>query len=69
MTNQKSTQRIPTADTLWRNVRADTLDSLAYAYPLLPFEERVQVAEHAAREVQDLAATLWNDHQRRTGHA
>lgn len=52
------TPKISAADTLWRGVRSDVLERLVEAYPLLDHEDRVRVAEHAAREVQDLAKTL-----------
>ncbi|MET0884929.1 MAG: hypothetical protein ABWX92_00640 [Mycetocola sp.] len=53
-----STRRIAQADTLWRAVRADVLRRLEDAYPDLHFDEKVLVAEHAAREVQDLAKSI-----------
>lgn len=56
-----------TGERLWRDVRADVMRRLESAYLLLPYEERVRIAEHAAREVQDLAATVWADRRRRSG--
>lgn len=39
---------------LWNQVRADVLRRLEEQAGTLPFEERVQIAEHAAREVVEL---------------
>jgi hypothetical protein len=56
-----STPRICAADTLWRGVRADVLERLVEAYPLLDHDQRVLVAEYAAREVQDVAKAVAAD--------
>lgn len=43
-------------DNLWTHVRRDVLGRLELHKPELPYEERVLIAEHAAREVLELTS-------------
>lgn len=43
---------------LWNLVRADVMRRLADHAPTVAFEERVMIAEHAAREVQELLEAI-----------